>query len=37
MSHGVGSTYIEFEDVVVPASDLLGREGQGFQIIMSST
>lgn len=37
MSYGVGSTYIEFEDVVIPANHLLGRESQGFQIIMSST
>lgn len=36
MSYGLGSTYIEFEDVIVPADNLLGGEGQGFEIIMSS-
>jgi alkylation response protein AidB-like acyl-CoA dehydrogenase len=32
-----GSTFIEFDDVKVPVGNLLGRENQGFQIIMSST
>ena len=31
-----GSTFIEFDDVQVPVSHLLGKENQGFQIIMSS-
>lgn len=31
-----GSTYIEFDDVEVPVENLLGRENQGFEIIMSS-
>ena len=31
-----GSTFIEFDDVKVAAGNLLGRENQGFQIIMSS-
>ncbi|KAF4968734.1 hypothetical protein FSARC_3917 [Fusarium sarcochroum] len=29
-----GSTYIEFDDVEVPVANLLGRENQGFSIIM---
>ena len=32
-----GSTFIEFDDVEVPISHLLGKENYGFQIIMSST
>lgn len=32
-----GSTFIEFDNVRVPMSHLLGKENQGFQIIMSST
>ena len=32
-----GSTFLEFDDVKVPASHLLGKENQGFQIIMSSS
>ena len=32
----VGSTYIEFDDVEVPVSNLLGQENRGFPIIMSS-
>lgn len=32
-----GSTFLEFDDVVVPAENLLGKENQGFEIIMSST
>ena len=35
--HASGSTFIEFNDVEVPISHLLGQENQGFQIIMSST
>lgn len=31
-----GSTYIEFDDVRVPAANLLGQENRGFEIIMSS-
>ena len=31
-----GSTFIEFDDVKVPVSNLLGKENHGFQIIMSS-
>ncbi|KAL5317007.1 hypothetical protein ACEPPN_016060 [Leptodophora sp. 'Broadleaf-Isolate-01'] len=31
-----GSTYIEFDDVEVPVSNLLGKENQGFKIIMSN-
>jgi alkylation response protein AidB-like acyl-CoA dehydrogenase len=30
------STFIEFDDVYVPVSNLLGKENGGFQIIMSS-
>ncbi|KAL1621605.1 hypothetical protein SLS56_009141 [Neofusicoccum ribis] len=32
----VGSTYIEFDDVRVPAANLLGQENKGFEIIMSN-
>ncbi|KIX97671.1 uncharacterized protein Z520_06449 [Fonsecaea multimorphosa CBS 102226] len=31
-----GSTYIEFDDVAVPVSNLLGTENRGFDIIMSN-
>jgi len=31
-----GSTFVEFDNVRVPVTNLLGRENQGFQIIMSS-
>lgn len=31
-----GSTFMEFDEVVIPAENLVGREGQGFEIIMSS-
>lgn len=34
--YGIGSTYIEFDDVEVPVSNLLGQENHGFPIIMSS-
>src|SRR4051794_995339 len=30
------STYIEFDEVEVPAENLIGKENEGFQIIMSS-
>ncbi|KAJ1324045.1 acyl-CoA dehydrogenase [Microdochium nivale] len=32
--HASGSTYIEFDDVEVPVSNLLGFENKGFPIIM---
>ncbi|KAI5264765.1 acyl-CoA dehydrogenase NM domain-like protein [Aureobasidium subglaciale] len=31
-----GSTYIEFDEVEVPVSNLLGKENEGFPIIMSN-
>lgn len=31
-----GSTYIEFDEVEVPVSNLLGKENAGFEIIMSN-
>jgi hypothetical protein len=31
-----GSTFLEFDDVRVPADHLIGKENEGFQIIMSS-
>jgi len=31
---GSGTSYVTFEDVHVPVSNLLGKENQGFQIIM---
>ncbi|KAH0341882.1 acyl-CoA dehydrogenase NM domain-like protein, partial [Aureobasidium melanogenum] len=31
-----GSTYIEFDDVEVPMSNLIGKENEGFKIIMSN-
>lgn len=31
-----GSTYLEFDDVEVPISNLLGKENDGFKIIMSN-
>ena len=30
-----GSTFVNLDDVVVPVENILGREGQGFEIIMS--
>lgn len=36
LTKGTGSTYLEFDDVVVPVSNLLGQENNGFKIIMSS-
>lgn len=32
----VGSTFIDFDSVHVPVGNLIGREGQGFEIVMSS-
>lgn len=34
--HIAGSTYIEFDEVEVPVANLLGKENEGFEIIMSS-
>ncbi|KAK5938387.1 hypothetical protein PMZ80_009357 [Knufia obscura] len=34
--HASGSTYITFEDVEVPLDHLLGKENQGFPLIMSN-
>ncbi|ODQ52354.1 acyl-CoA dehydrogenase NM domain-like protein [Saitoella complicata NRRL Y-17804] len=31
-----GSTYVELDNVKVPVSNLLGKEGEGFKIIMSN-
>merc|ERR1719188_573550 len=31
-----GTTYITFEDVKVPAANLIGKEGKGFQLIMNN-
>jgi alkylation response protein AidB-like acyl-CoA dehydrogenase len=31
-----GSTYITFEDVKVPVENLIGKENQGFKVIMSN-
>lgn len=31
-----GSTFIDLDNVVVPVENILGKEGQGFEIIMSS-
>lgn len=36
MADFLGSTYITFEDVEVPADHLLGKENQGFALIMSN-
>ena len=32
-----GSTYIEFDDVEVPVANLLGKENEGFEIIMRTS
>ena len=32
----IGSTFMELDEVVIPAENLLGKENQGFEIIMSS-
>jgi len=29
-----GTTFITFEDVMVPVSNLIGKEGEGFKYIM---
>ncbi|KAG1220895.1 hypothetical protein G6F68_021074 [Rhizopus microsporus] len=29
-----GTSYITFENVKVPAENILGKEGKGFQVIM---
>ncbi|OQU96350.1 Acyl-CoA dehydrogenase, domain-containing protein [Cladophialophora immunda] len=31
-----GSTFIDFEDVVVPVANLLGSENEGFKVLMSN-
>lgn len=31
-----GTTYVEFEDVKVPVENLIGKEGEGFKIIMTN-
>lgn len=31
-----GTTYVTFEDVMVPVENIIGREGKGFQQIMSN-
>ncbi|KAI5479309.1 acyl-CoA dehydrogenase NM domain-like protein [Pseudohyphozyma bogoriensis] len=31
-----GSTYVELEDVLVPVENLIGKEGEGFPLIMSN-
>ncbi|MBE3046370.1 acyl-CoA dehydrogenase family protein [Candidatus Bathyarchaeota archaeon] len=31
-----GSTFVDLDNVIVPVENVLGREGQGFEIIMSS-
>lgn len=36
LANYLGSTYLEFDDVEVPVSHLLGEENKGFNIIMSS-
>ncbi|KAI7861576.1 acyl-CoA dehydrogenase/oxidase [Spinellus fusiger] len=33
-SASAGTSYITFEDVKVPVENILGKEGQGFQVIM---
>ena len=35
-STAAGTTYIEFNKAKVPVKNLLGKEGQGFQVIMSN-
>jgi alkylation response protein AidB-like acyl-CoA dehydrogenase len=34
--HASGSTFFEFDDVKVPAENLLGREGDGFHMVMAN-
>jgi len=31
-----GTTYVEFDDVMVPVGNLIGKENQGFKYIMSA-
>jgi alkylation response protein AidB-like acyl-CoA dehydrogenase len=31
-----GSTFVDLDEVLVPAENLLGQENKGFEIIMSS-
>merc|ERR1719414_1825681 len=31
-----GTTYVEFDNVKVPASNLIGKENQGFKVIMKN-
>jgi len=31
-----GTTWVDFEDVKVPVENLLGKEGEGFKIIMTN-
>lgn len=33
---GSGTAFVEFDDVKVPVSNLLGKENQGFKVIMSN-
>ncbi|KAF4554394.1 Acyl-CoA dehydrogenase-like protein 2 [Elsinoe fawcettii] len=35
-STAAGTAYIEFQDVIVPVNHLLGKEHQGFMVIMSN-
>ncbi|KAM0719675.1 hypothetical protein Q7P37_003806 [Cladosporium fusiforme] len=35
-STAAGTTYIQFDKAKVPVKNLLGKEGQGFQVIMSN-
>lgn len=32
----IGSTYIEFDQVEIPVTNLLGEENKGFPVIMNS-
>lgn len=34
--HAGGTTYIELDDVKIPVSNLIGKEGQGMQMIMTN-
>ena len=35
-STAAGTTYIQFDKAKVPVKNLLGREGQGFEVVMSN-